>query len=229
MPMFFLKKKYVPELISLHIPKTAGTSFRHILKEVYGERAVVRFDIRRGVVELNSEVYESEKLPSAKVLHGHFIYDEIQTKFDLPQNIKKITWLRHPVHRVISNYYYLESRLKTILNEEDRGVNILKKMQRTLSEYAKDERNRNRQSKFLSGISLNKFDYVGITENFEHDLIEMAKILDWPKIPQTTQKNITPSKKSGITDEIFQEIAELNEDDMKLYSEALSFKNISSF
>ena len=36
--------------------------------------------------------------------------------------------------------------------EEKKGLNILSKMRRSLLEYAQDERNCNRMSKFLKGI-----------------------------------------------------------------------------
>ena len=226
--MFFRKKIYTPELISLHIPKTAGTSFRNILKSVYGDKLVVRFDINNKGVKLNQKSYPSKDLPSAKVIHGHFIFKELTEHFELPDDIKKITWLRDPVQRVISNYCYLDSRLKTILDEEKRGLNILKKMQRSLTEYARDERNQNRQSKFLEGTDLEAFDFVGITENFENDLENIARVLNWPKIPKPIHNNRTPSKKKELPEEVLKEIAALNKNDMQLYNKALKLRGILS-
>lgn len=226
--MIFFKKKYKLELLSLHIPKTAGTSFRNILKVVYGENAVVRFDINnKGVVRLNQEFYTNKNLPQAKVIHGHFTYKDINTQFDLPEDIQKITWLRNPVERVISNYFYLESRLKTLLNEEQNNLNILSKMQRSLIEYARDEINRNRQSKFLSGITLEEFDFVGIQEDFENDLIEISKTLKWKKLPNILHQNKTPVKKNHLDIEIIKEIERLNQNDLELYKNALQLRGKS--
>lgn len=56
------------ELVSLHIPKTAGTSFRNILKDVYGASHVARLDIRRNT-ELNGKRLNSSKLKSGIDLH----------------------------------------------------------------------------------------------------------------------------------------------------------------
>lgn len=226
--MIFFKKKYKFEVLSLHIPKTAGTSFRNILKEVYGEKAVVRFDINnKGVVRLNQEFYTKKKLPDSRVIHGHFTYRDINTQFDLPKDIQKITWLRNPVDRVISNYFYLESRLKTLLNEEQNNLNILSKMQRSLIEYARDEINRNRQSNFLSGITLEEFDFVGIQEDFENDLIEISKVLNWEKLPNILHQNKTPIKKNNLNIEIIKEIEWLNQNDMELYKNALHLREKS--
>jgi len=222
---FFRKKKYKPELLSLHIPKTAGTSFRNILKTIYGKDAVVRFDILdHGIVRLNQEIFSSDKLPSAKVIHGHFVFKDISEQFELPADIKKITWVRHPVQRVVSNYLYLEARMKTLLNEEKREINILKKMQRTLLEYARDELNRNRQCKFLEGITLDQFDFVGIIEDFETDLVHAANILGWPKIPIPIHQNKTPLKKPELPEHILNEIKALNSRDIELYQEALKLR-----
>tara|TARA_R110002072_G_scaffold41085_3_gene115772 strand:- start:5184 stop:5867 length:684 start_codon:yes stop_codon:yes gene_type:complete len=226
--MIFFKKKYKLELLSLHIPKTAGTSFRNILKEVYDENSVVRFDINeKGEMRLNQEIYIKQNLPEARVIHGHFTYKDINTQFDLPEDIQKITWLRNPVERVISNYFYLESRLKTLLNEEQNNLNILSKMQRSLIEYARDDINRNRQSKFLSGITLEEFDFVGIQEDFENDLIEISNTLKWEKLPNILHQNKTPVKKNHLDIEIIKEIELLNQNDMELYKNALHLRGKS--
>jgi hypothetical protein len=226
--MKFFRKKYKLELLSLHIPKTAGTSFRNILKEVYDENAVVRFDINeKGETRLNQDVYTKKKLPEARVIHGHFVYDDIKSLFDLPTDIQKITWLRNPVERVISNYFYLESRLKTLLNEEQNNLNILSKMQRSLIEYARDDINRNRQSKFLTGITLEEFDFVGIQEDFENDLVEISKALNWERLPNAVYQNKTPVKKNVIDFETIQEIERLNQEDVELYKKALNLRGKS--
>lgn len=227
---FFKKKKnrnYNLELLSLHIPKTAGTSFRNILKSVYGADAVVRLDINKdGVTRLNEELYEAPAIPDAKVLHGHYFYENIYKRFDIQEDVKIITWLRDPVKRVISNYYYLESRLVEILNEEQKNLNILSKMQRSLIEYARDDINRNRQSTFLKGIRPEEFDFIGIQENFEDDLIEIAKALNWTSVPPAIYQNKTPTTRSEIPKEILEEIKFLNSEDMDLYAEALKVRNL---
>src|SRR5437762_9155277 len=114
--MIFSHKSH-PELISLHIPKTGGTSFRNILKSVYGDDQVVNFEIEtNGVIRLNEIPFHKKYLPDVKVIHGHFVYETFFNSFKLPEGYKIITWVRDPVKRVISNFYYLESRLKEILD-----------------------------------------------------------------------------------------------------------------
>lgn len=215
-----------PELISLHIPKTAGTSFRNILKSVYGEKEVGWLDIEtNGVVRLNESVYNKNKLPDLKVIHGHFVYKELLNKFEIKNEYKIITWVRDPVKRVISNFYYLESRLKELLDEEKNNLNIISKLQRTLMEYARAEINRNRQSKFLAGSNPEDFDFIGVYEFFDQELHRLSSVLNWHHIPEVPYHNKTAGIIKSHSDEIIDEIRELNLEDVKLYNEAVKIRN----
>jgi Sulfotransferase family len=212
-------------LVSLHIPKTAGTSFRNILKNIYGENQVARFDIsRKGVVRLNESIYKKSKLPNVKVIHGHFTFQDLSDSFTLPESYKFITWMRDPVKRVISNYYYLESRLQE-LHDKDKSLNILSKMQRSLIEYARAEINRNRQAKFLTGCKLEDFDFIGIQEDFENELLRLSTILGWKEIPENLIQNKTMGNTKDVEPSIISEIRDLNEQDAQLYDKALQIKN----
>lgn len=223
----FFRKRQIPELISIHIPKTAGTSFRNILKSVYGEKNVVRFDISmRGVVRLNEKPYSDKSLPEAKVIHGHFSYRALQDGYGIPEGSKIITWLRDPVQRVASNYYYLESRLIDILQEEKHDLHILEKMQRSLTEFARAEINRNRMSKFLNGVALKDLDFIGIQEQFETDLPLLAAKLGWPVVPEVLYHNVTAEREMRqLPDDVASEIRALNAEDVRLYEEAVELRS----
>ncbi len=222
-------KKITPELISLHIPKTAGTSFRNILKNVYGDKQVVRVDINEiGVIRINEKIIETNELPSAKVIHGHFSIEALKSKFVMPDEYRLITWMRDPVKRVISNYYYLELRLQELMMEDVVKLNMLKKMQRSLIEYARVDENRNRQSKFLKGAHINEFDFIGIHEAFSKEIPRLAKIMNWKQIPDVLFQNKTESVENTISNEILEEIKELNLIDVDLYNQALQIRDKSS-
>lgn len=217
-------RNHNPELISLHIPKTAGTSFRNILKNVYGENEVVRFDIRdKGHVMVNEMPYSKNALPQVKVIHGHFVYENF-TKMFTPGKAKIITWVRDPVKRVISNYYYLESRLKDLLQEEKNNLNILSKMQKSLIEYARTEGNKNRQVKFLSGSKPDDFAFIGIQEYFNEEITRLARILQWDKVPEVLFHNKTSKHVIEYSEEIIEEIRYLNLEDEKMYQAALQLR-----
>lgn len=227
----FLKKKMVHqpdvalELISIHIPKTAGTSFRNTLKQVYGEDRVARLDISRKAnnILLNEVPYTGAALPpSCQVVHGHFTMEKLYDCFPVDPNIPIITWLRHPVERVISNYFYLSKRLAEELDEKAKGLNILDKLQRSLIEYARNKRSQNRMCKFLKGTQISDLAFVGIQEYYDSDLADLARILGWQELP-SFKDNVTGGNYQVDT-ATRDEIASLNLLDMELYHTALEMR-----
>ncbi|MEM1319710.1 MAG: sulfotransferase family 2 domain-containing protein [Bacteroidota bacterium] len=214
------------ELVSVHIPKTAGTSFRNTLKAVYGEDLVVRLDIdlQQEQLRINEQPFTAAKLDKKiKVVHGHFSPQLLHQRFKIAPKTPVITWLRDPVERVISNYFYLEKRLKEELQEEAKGLNILSKMQRSLIEYAQGEINRNRMSKFLAGIELEALFFVGIQEHYSTDLKALADLLQWPQVIEH-QHNITGRSNKNVSPEEQEAIAQLNQKDVLLYQKALQLR-----
>ncbi|MCB9274871.1 MAG: sulfotransferase family 2 domain-containing protein [Lewinellaceae bacterium] len=212
------------ELISIHIPKTAGTSFRNTLRGVYGPQHVVRLDIGlvRQEVRVEEELYGDPILPPyARVIHGHFSYPLLQKNFRVAEDIPVITWLRDPVERVISNYFYLAKRLAEELQEEKKGLNILKKMQRSLLEYANFEPSQNRMSKFLEGLELDDLFFVGIQEDYNNSLDRLAGLLGWQDYP-VFHHNQTGSGYDGLVSLPEREqIRAWNSRDVALYEKAL--------
>lgn len=213
------------QLVSIHIPKTAGTSFRNTLKQVYGENQVKRLDIAIDKFTLEQQPFQSDKLDKGiEVIHGHIFYELLIEKINISKDVPIITWLRDPVARVISNYKYLSKRLAEELDEEGKGLNILAKMQRTLVEYAHDEINRNRMSKFLAGIEPEDISFIGITEYFSDDLKDLAQFLDWKNVEEY-MVNVTGKKIDDVSEEDKAIIRQLNRDDVALYQKAIELRN----
>ena len=213
------------KIISLHIPKTAGTSFRNILLDVYGKNQLARFDINRSrnAIEINQEKLIGELPENLAVLHGHFHYQDLIKKFILPPDLKLITWLRHPVKRVISNYLYLEKTLHKLVIPERHDLLI--KMQKSLLEYASMEINRNRMSKHLRTVRLSELYFVGIVEHFSEDLQELAEELGWENYTEF-QHNSTKTSENQFSKELIKRIEELNADDIQLYHTALELRKM---
>jgi len=211
------------ELVSLHIPKTAGTSFRNILREVYGKSHVVRLDIRRDI-ELNGKVFSGSRLKTGiKVIHGHFSYQELIDHFNINKDIPVVTWIREPAERVISNYFYLDHILKTKLHKEKKSMNILSRMQKSILEYAAVEANRNRMSKFLDGIEVKELSFIGFTEHYEEDLQYLGNLLNWDNY-SVLKQNIT-EKKPDVDPETLARIKELNASDYEIFNEAMKIRD----
>jgi hypothetical protein len=215
------------ELVSLHIPKTAGTSFRTVLQERYGKRQVLHFDIYpSGAIHAKGKALKGCDLgKKTKVLHGHFGYRDLYEKVEINPKTPVITWLRHPVERVVSNYFFLNKIMAGRLKERP-DENLLARMGRSLSEFAQQEENQNRMSHFLAGADLKSFHFVGIQDYFEEDLQRLALSMQWPMIANRVH-NATEVKKPEISEAEYQLIESLNQRDIDLYEEALNLRNQS--
>lgn len=211
------------ELISIHIPKTAGTSFRLALEQVYGN-GVARFDIRQGAMALNEQPFTGSQLPHAlKAIHGHIKYPDLAKAIDLSAGPKLITWLRNPVDRVVSNYYYLlEQRDRKQKAGEDIS-HLTAKLGNSLEDFARTDFARNRMSKFLSGLRPQDMFFIGSVDRMEEDVKVLAKRMGWPEVtlPQVNQSGRQQQK---VSETMRQLIADLNHEDMVLYHEWLAFQ-----
>lgn len=204
------------ELVSIHIPKTAGTSFQHALEFQYGANRVARIDFPEHAAAIRPP-------EGVTVIHGHITMEEARI-LDDSQSIPRITWLRHPVDRVISNYNYLSGRLDDLLDEPRHGVDILSKMKRTLLEYAAADRNRNRIAHFMAGHQPEDFSFIGLVEQYAIDLGALRQHFGW-KAASPVHHN-SSSKSAAVDPVIRATIEELNAEDMRWYAEVLRFKGV---
>src|ERR1700678_709074 len=86
-------------VISVHVPKSAGTSFRRVLDEVCGARIWDNY----GTIFSRDQARAELVPPGARIIHGHFIADAFD---DLFPRRRLVTWVRHPVERLVSNYHH---------------------------------------------------------------------------------------------------------------------------
>ena len=96
---FFDKKN---NYVFLHIPKTAGTSVYEVFQDLFSAKNVSE---QFGVTKITPA--EARKLNKFQMISGHISWDDIATYF--PER-KIITFLREPIDRCISWYYYAKSR-----------------------------------------------------------------------------------------------------------------------
>ncbi|MGD1713247.1 class I SAM-dependent methyltransferase, partial [Dapis sp. BLCC M172] len=195
------------ELISVHVPKAAGTAFRQVLLQVYGTQ---------GVLTDKTNMFEENMPPTihwqTKVIEGHFRAGKYDKFFP---NAKRITWLREPIRRLISDYCFrhISNPRKDHLNKE------------SLLKFAQG--NSNLMTYCLNGKSLDYFYFVGITEYFAEDLLELKNIFGWSDYEVIYQnRNPYPEyvefQKEVLSDrKLMDKLAAANSQDMELYAAAL--------
>lgn len=90
------------EFVVIHIPKTAGTSLNDILAKVFGREAISPpFDARA------YSRMSSGALNKYTIVQGHIGWRDVEAHFS---HCKTITFLRDPLDRCLSWYYYLRER-----------------------------------------------------------------------------------------------------------------------
>lgn len=183
------------KIIHLHIPKTAGTSLLMLFREWYGIDNVVN--------STNEFPLFVAKQNKTNVISGHFPYTE---NFEY---YKWVTFVRHPIDRLKSFYFYTQTRGKK--NKRNHWWNIIKDM--TLDEWLESDVSKNLMTKQFAGLTaldelttedvdrayrnVSKFHFIGLQENFNTDVRKLAFMLG--KNVKTTP-HMLPSKNDGLYD-----------------------------
>ena len=211
------------ELIAIHIKKTAGMTFKHILKGEYGRQNYYRMNIR-GENEARIEMAREKlaKIPSnTRVIQGHFRYLDALPLYEAHPDVPIITWLRDPVKRVVSRYYFSKRKFE---EGKRKGKEYLEND--SLIEFASRDKTRNEMSRVLENCDLADLGFVGILEFLTEDLADIAIRLGWGpyKIPERNTNVAYKQQFDPPTDEELEEIARLNQADKELYQYALALR-----
>ncbi len=222
------------ELISIHVPKTAGVSFRRLLQRVYGESEVAldyddrvldpTSDFRRDPVAwmqgTRARYLETLRTrePAARVVHGHFAAGKYAGEFP---EARRIVWLREPIARLVSHYcYWLD--LPPTNNALHRR---LVEERLSLEEFAALEPMRDVMSgTFLGGVDLEELDFVGLQENFDEDLHRLGRLLGWPPVPARAEVENRTGRSETMLRSLdagtVSRLRDLNPGDVALYQKA---------
>jgi hypothetical protein len=202
------------QVISVHVPKTAGTTFRNLLMQAYGSEYVC-CDYPGEYQGPGTTVVE----PQTKVIHGHFLAAKYAQSHE---SAKRIVWLRHPLTRLISYYFY---------GKNNPATTSLDVKNMSLLEFSQIPSTQNEVARYLEGLQPEDFYFIGIQEYFLEDLTELQLMLDWPAIQLDRHDNQNQSDDyhaflaSVMEDsKLLSHLLELNSKDMALYEQALKFR-----
>ena len=215
----------------IHVPKTAGTTFRFLLEKEFNSSETL--PSQKDIVAnggrypnlLNIKKLLDKKANKVRFFTGHypFIMHNI-----FKTNVNKLIFLRNPTDRVISNIFHMKNndpRLKDLDPEEifEKGFFHFSNLQtRQLVDNNFDynmlffSRNKIPGNLFIKAkLNLDKCDFVGITEYFEASILLANKMFDLNLNPNR-KENVT-RKKYEISSVLLDRINKLNRMDQKLY------------
>ena len=151
-------------IVSVHIPKTGGATFRRsILEPAFGSRLLVDHDdapLSHNTVNRIARAQSFELSPELPerydCVHGHFLpikymSERIACEFAI--------WFRDPVQRIVSRFLHGKRMEGGIVTPE-----------MTIWEFCEIKRFQNTYAKYLWGFDFERFDFVGITENYENSV-----------------------------------------------------------
>lgn len=165
-------------LISVHMPKTAGLSFRAALESHFGSQLQPDYSDyplahspqdRRNQAEEFGHANGLENFDGIACIHGHFLpikYRELAGV--LPCTF--VTWLREPIARLISHYDYWQRSYDPDSNATSALHRRVVEESWSLQRFALSPELRNVYSEFLWRFPLERFEFVGITEFFPEEL-----------------------------------------------------------
>ena len=175
----------VSPLVFVHVPKTAGTSFRLGVDEVFGRERVCR-DYGAGSPETSAIVeqwvYERSdfwefgrqfRQSEFRFLTGHFGAQRYLPVFPLA---RMITFLRDPLQRAVSEYHHLVKHAG---------------YPHSLEHYYRSPEFINRQHNMFRGVPWVALGFIGVTELYQEslELLKHSFDLDIPQLQSNTGRD----------------------------------------
>jgi hypothetical protein len=200
-------------LLFVHIPKSAGTSFRNALEQKYGKDRIVRDYavkapetseiVRQLIYQENdfSVFHQALKKGQFPVLAGHFAalkYARISSLMDM------VTFVREPVARVVSEYKHFVRH------------NNYKK---SLLEFASKPAKISTQCRVLHGVPYSSVGIIGITERYDESLALLKNMhqLALPSLFENTAPQNQGHEDDSVSEGDLEQIRLWNHKDIELY------------
>lgn len=218
-------------LISVHLPKTAGTSFGATLKSRFGR--LYRDDYADGGISIPAHerisaaeaagaVIAKQGLGEIACVHGHFL----PAKYLLlgrQRDLNFVTWMRDPVARLFSHYHYWQESYDEETSRAHHRQVV--EEQWTLEQFCLSEKFRNIYSQYLWNFPLERFAFIGVSEYYEEDMLEFSNRFLCASAPShylNPTTYVTPPH--GSNDAFLQKVRDFHADDICLYQRALALR-----
>lgn len=215
------------ELISVHIPKCGGTTFGHILRRIYGDKFFHITDVSQ-LENIDTDI---------RSIHGHYHFNP--KWFKIYPNAKVCVWIRHPIDRIISYYFFWSTYKFPPATFQNINKNHLDLIQNRYSiiEFAKKKYIRNRMFDYIEKESLDNINFIGDVSTYDLDLYRLSELMNWDYslIKQYQSLNVSEynsrnvfGKKFKITQRDREELADILDQDIRRYQYIKTYKNYTN-
>jgi hypothetical protein len=186
-------------IVSVHIPKTGGKTFETLLTNAFGEGCL--FDYEANPTKkpywidfINASLFRFSKnqpAASAQCIQGHFL----AIKYTYLRAARFATWVRDPLQLAPSLYFYWKRTPE--LMERHPLCRKLHEENLTMEQFAALPRFWNLQTKYFCGLPLEKFAFIGITEEYDRSIQLFKKVFSLPDEVGYTTQNFNPVKREA--------------------------------
>ena len=221
------------KILFTHIPKTAGTSFRHILDFNYNKDEILRCRGRKAFILARNK----------KVFMGHLPYGI--HKYRPFEKFDYITFFRNPIDRTISHYYFVLQGVDHANHQfhQNHSIEEILNYNQKISNFG--SLRDNLQTRFLYGVDAlsyknisdlkllnkakehlgNKYKTFGIQEKFEESVVRMCEELNLNYNQELIEaRNKVTKTKEELPQSTIDLITEKNKLDIELYEFAIKLK-----
>lgn len=215
----------LPTLAAVHMPKTAGTTFLHVLREAYGDALLLDYEdrplshpswSRRLVAARHAVTHAGRTQRKGQCIYGHYM----PLKYSAMRGLSFCTWLRDPVQRVLSRYHHYQ---RNALNEPHHARwGLVPGL--SLEQFVRLPQYRNTYAEYFWMFPLSRFDFIGIVEDFSSELERFARLFEIANTPHITSVNRNPDKRAhtayAVDAGVENLIRTLNARDVEIYARA---------
>ncbi len=221
-----------PLLFYIHVPKTAGTTMKMIIEWLYRWPEIFWVNKAQPIEEKVNQLNEKQ-IRNLKIVAGHRPYGMHQ--YFPAEDYQYFTFIREPVDRVISQYYYLKRSpkhklypyvnnpnysLKRLIEENHfQNFNIQTHWLTGMPKSYFQEGHQNQETIDLALDNIKRdFAFVGLNDHFDEGLVILKRLFGW-STPFYAMKNVTKSrdKQADFSQETIDLIKEKNQMDVRIY------------
>jgi len=179
----------------------------------------LRYRLRRVRERFQARLHPAQLLSDYDVIHGHFLvkkYAFLYPRADF------ITFMREPVPRLLSHYYYFKHVASKNPVTVSRNPDIARVASGELGlvEFARSESMRHLYARFTGGLALEHFALVGITERYAESVAWLNRRLG-TALESRHERRSDYERYAAEFEPLLPELRDANRDNARLYAEAV--------